>query len=399
MPGLSPRRISRTCMCGLFLCLLPAGAVVRGEEAAQAQTASHASPERTTKNAILGTWQATLQADRAFRFVLKVEPQEGTSPSALLYNIDRNGQPHAATEFFVLGEHVELAFASIGARFEGRLGNKGDVIDGNWKQDGAAKSLVFQRATEATAWEIPALPPRRKAPTGVSLGYEVATVKLANPEAMGSGLRVRGRRLEAINMSVSELLQFAYELQSRQVLNRPEWADKEKFDLEMLYAGEDYPSDPECKAMVRQVLAEHFGLKVHPDRKDLPVYALTVADSGTRLTQSKGDPNGLPGLGFRAPGVLSAQNATMVDLAQALQRSVLDRPILDQTGLSGRWDFGLQWTPDSFQFPDRPRDTLVDTSKPDLFTAIQQQLGLKLMATRAPAVTLTIDHVEKPSEN
>ena len=100
---------------------------------------------------------------------------------------------------------------------------------------------------------------------------------------------------------------------------------------------------------------------------------------------------------------MPARNATMAEFAGVMQSAVLDRPVVDQTGLPGRYDFLLRWTPDEFQFGGLgirvppPADNA--DAPPDLYTAIQQQLGLKLESTKAPAEVLVIEHVEKPSEN
>jgi uncharacterized protein (TIGR03435 family) len=97
------------------------------------------------------------------------------------------------------------------------------------------------------------------------------------------------------------------------------------------------------------------------------------------------------------------QNATIKDFAGVMQGVVLDRPVVDQTGLDGRFDFTLNWTPDEFQFagfgPNVPRPPPAADAPPDLYTAIQQQLGLKIEATKAPTEVIVIDHAEKPSEN
>jgi uncharacterized protein (TIGR03435 family) len=106
---------------------------------------------------------------------------------------------------------------------------------------------------------------------------------------------------------------------------------------------------------------------------------------------------------FRGLGVLPASNATMQDFAGLLQSAVLDRPVVDQTGLTGRWDFTLSWTPDESQFVGMGIKVPAPSDKPDappgLFTAIQEQLGLKLDSIKAPVDVLVIDHVEKPSAN
>jgi len=159
--------------------------------------------------------------------------------------------------------------------------------------------------------------------------------------------------------------------------------------------------------MVQKLLADRFTLTFHREKKDLSVYAITVLKTGAKITKSQSDPNSLPGLifGGAAPGTsFNVRNATLSEVAGVLQGSVLDKPVVDQTGLSEKYDFTLKFTPDASQMagfgpnpaPAPPADA---DAPPDLFTAFQQQLGLKLESTRAPADVLVIDRVEKPSEN
>jgi uncharacterized protein (TIGR03435 family) len=154
--------------------------------------------------------------------------------------------------------------------------------------------------------------------------------------------------------------------------------------------------------MIQKLLAERFQLAFHHDKKELSVYALVVGKTGPKLTKSQGDPNGLPGLFFQGLGVLPARNSTMADFAGVMQSAVLDRPVVDQTGIQGRWDFILKWTPDQSQFGAlgvKIPPPAEDAAEPDLFTAIQQQLGLRLESVKAPVDVLVIDKVERPSAN
>ncbi len=164
------------------------------------------------------------------------------------------------------------------------------------------------------------------------------------------------------------------------------------------------------KTMVKKLLADRFKLTFHRDKKELSVYAIVIGKNGPKLTKSEGDPNGPPSLLFRGLGLLPAQNASMADLAGVMQGAVLDKPVVDQTGLKGKFDFTLTWTPDEYQFaalgirvppPGDPSVTIGPggTASLDLFTAFQEQLGLKLESTKAPAEVFVIDRVEKPSEN
>ena len=133
------------------------------------------------------------------------------------------------------------------------------------------------------------------------------------------------------------------------------------------------------------------------------MYALTVGKNGPRLTRSEAA-SPFPNLVPRGPGNWPVRNATMEEVAGVMQ-SHLDRPVLDQTGLKGRFDFHLQWTSEETQLasvrgpdtPPKPPDAA--ETQPDLFTALQEQLGLKLESIKAQVVVLVIDKVEKPSEN
>ena len=164
--------------------------------------------------------------------------------------------------------------------------------------------------------------------------------------------------------------------------------------------------------MLQKYLLEFFKLKFHRDTLELPLYALTIGRTGPKLTKSKGDPNGIPALlvtlGARNPananlGAVAATNANMGDFARVMQRLVLEWPVVDLTGIVGRYDFALNWTPDDSQFGGTqarvPAPTDSANSPLDLFTAIQEQIGLKLGLTHAPSEVLVIDRVEKPSDN
>ena len=155
--------------------------------------------------------------------------------------------------------------------------------------------------------------------------------------------------------------------------------------------------------MIQKLLADRFQLTFHKDKKELPVYVLSVAKTGSKLTKDDSAPNGLPGLFFQGLGKLNVHNALMSDFTGLMQSVVLDRPVIDQTGLTGRFDFTLNWTPDDSQFSGMgarvPPPTDSADAPPNLYTAIQEQIGLKLEATKAPADVMVIDHVEKPSAN
>ncbi|HXP84447.1 MAG TPA: TIGR03435 family protein [Bryobacteraceae bacterium] len=354
---------------------------------------------------LTGTWQGTLSANnRDLRTVIKISKADGNALKAVLYSIDQGGQGLAGAAT-LQGQGVKITIPGIGGTYEGKLNTDGKSITGTWSQGGPTPlALNLTRATEETAWAIPEPPaPPKPMAANASAVFEVATIKPSKPDTPGKAFLVRGREFSTLNTTLSDIITFAYGIHARQITGGPAWLETEKFDLLAKPEGEGQPSQSQWKTMVQKLLADRFKFTFHRDKKELSVYAIVVGKNGPKLTKSEGDPNGLPGLFFRGLGVLPARNATMADFAGVMQGAVLDRPVVDQTGLSGRFDFTLTWTPDEFQFGGLgvrvppPADNAA--APPDLFTAMQEQLGLKLEATKAPAEVFVVDRVEKPSEN
>jgi uncharacterized protein (TIGR03435 family) len=156
--------------------------------------------------------------------------------------------------------------------------------------------------------------------------------------------------------------------------------------------------------MLQNLIKDRFALQFHKEKRELSVYTINIGKGGAAgVKMTKNDSKQpLPGLGFQGLGRMRATNATMADLAGLLQFMVLDRPVVDQSGITDRFDFMLNWTPDEFQFPTagpRPPAAPGADSLPDLLTAFQEQLGMKLEATKAQADVFVVDKVSRPSEN
>jgi uncharacterized protein (TIGR03435 family) len=288
-----------------------------------------------------------------------------------------------------------LAFALRGNR--NRTCNRAWVI--------ASVILLLPLSTLLAAQESP------QSASPVAATFEVATIKLSKPDAQGNTFRVRGHRFETRNTSLSDLISFAYGLHEKQITGAPPWVQADKYDLTAQSDAEGQSIEMLWRGMLQKYLVECFKLKFHRDTQELPLYVLTIGGTGPKLTKSKGDPNGIPALSVTLGatnaanpnlGAVAATNANMGDLARVMQRLVLEWPVVDQTGILGRYDFGLNWTPDDSQFGDTrakiPTPTDSANAPPDLFTAIQEQVGLKLDVLSAPSEILIIDSVEKPSE-
>ena len=356
---------------------------------------------------ISGTWQGTLETGKSLRIVLKISKADDDTLKATMYSIDQGGQPIPVSAITFQGSTVKMTVAAISGAYEGKLGTDGNTIAGTWTQ-GPPLPLNLTRATNDTAWTIPEpLPPPKRMAPDANPEFEVATIKPSKPEERFSLMVNRSGMLNTTGSSLSDLIKAAYDLHPRQITGGPSWLESDKYDVTGKPDQEGVPSLQQMKQMVQKLLADRFQLVFHRDKKELSVYAITVAKSGPKLTKDDSNPSGLPGFGLGGPGSLNVRNSTIAEFASMLQANILDQPAVDQTGFgSARYDFTLTWTPDAHQSvgfgsnaPPAPPPTDNPDAPPDLFTAFQQQLGLKLDSTKAPVDVFVIDRVEKPSEN
>jgi uncharacterized protein (TIGR03435 family) len=294
------------------------------------------------------------------------------------------------------------------ATYEGRLNPDNGSMTGTWTQGGTPMPLNLTKATPETAWTIPdPPPPPRVMAADATPGIEVATIKPSKPGAQGIVMTVdQGNRLLTVNTTLRDLIQFAYGVHPKQISGAPAWFEEDKYDITAKADVEGQPNVKQLRMIAQKLLEDRFALKFHRDKKELSAYALSVGKSGLKLTESKNNPNALPGFGMGRPGNLTVRNATLEEFAGFLQNfPVLEQPVVDQTGLKARYDFALNWTPDGSQFGGRfgaggpPPAADEKEAPPDLFTAIQQQLGLKLESVKTPVEVIVFDKVEKPSEN
>ena len=235
--------------------------------------------------------------------------------------------------------------------------------------------------------------------------FEVATIKPEDPEFRGRYITMQSaHQFFARNHSLRTLVMAAYNLHARAVTGGPAWVDNDRFEIQAITPGEAHPTYDQQMAMLRQLLTDRFHLTFHREPKELPVYAIVASKNGPQLRASATpvEKAGLLGITIMPDHVeFPGRHIRVADLASVLQRAALDRPVVDRTGLTGFYDFDLAWTPDDSQFPGlhlaEPPDGAA--RKPDLFAAFQQQLGLKLEATKAPVDILVIDRAERPSAN
>ena len=232
-------------------------------------------------------------------------------------------------------------------------------------------ALLFFIAVGATAQPTPA--------------FDVAAVKPSQPGTPGGSsldpgrLTVRGQALRGLILS-------AYSVPFWRVTGGPEWLNTDGYEITATFP----PNTPQdqVKLMLQNLLADRFKLTIHREMKDSSVYALVVAKDGPKFREA-------PDSKFAAKtgrGHLEIHHADMLLLTRNLPLDAVDRPIVDMTGLKGFFDLTLDWTPDTAR--PSPNDT-----GPSIFTALQEQLGLKLEPRKLPVEFIVIDHVERPSEN
>jgi uncharacterized protein (TIGR03435 family) len=352
---------------------------------------------------LAGTWQGTLAppGPPPLRVVFKIAKAADGKFTGQGFSIDQGGQPIPMNAISLEGRTVKFKIDPISASYEGTFGPDGNAINGTFTQ-GMPLPLNLARATPATAWAIPEPPPPPKPmDPAADPGVEVATVKPSPPDARGRLYTVRGTQVMALNVTVLNVITFAYDVHERQVSGGPAWMSTERFEIAIKPDVPGQPNSQQIKKIFQKALVDRFQFKFHTEKRELSVYAITMpANTKHKLTESTSQ-NNLANLIFPRAGLLPAQNATMNDFAQVLQTAVMDRPVINQTNIQGRYTFTLDWTPDEFQFTSfGPRQgPFPDTGKPNIFQAFQDQLGLKLESTKAPADVMIIDKAEKPSDN
>jgi len=290
--------------------------------------------------------------------------------------------------------------------------------------------------------------PRARAQSSPTTGTPAASFEVAAIKPNRSGdwrvmMRFGPGRFTATGIWIRHLITLAYGVSDFQVTGGPSWINSERYDIqakepdliiaEMQKLSEDQREEL-SRSMVQSLLADRFKLKLRHQTKELPAYALVVAKSGPKLQAAKSDADfkaikGAEGRGQRGKMVFGMGDLTIPDaplsmLARMLSQQ-LGRPVLDQTGLEGNYDFTLKWTPGQGEGmigmgpggggpgsgkamvgtglgdggPQLGSPPPPDMSGPSIFTAIQEQLGLKLVSQKGSVEVLVIDHVERPSEN
>lgn len=280
-----------------------------------------------------------------------------------------------------------------------------------------AAPVLFGLARGAQQWVVP----QSTDAAYQTFSYEVASIKPEKPGSMMFRIHNTPNGFSA-STSLQMLIRIAYGIEGNQISGAPGWVNSDKYEVEakmdedtadkLRKLGEPLQAEPARQHMLQVLLAERFKLMTHRETKELPIYSLVVAKGSPKLHEAKpGDtyPNGIkapdgrpaPHSFYMARGELRSQGLGMDELAHFLTQQT-GRTVVDNTGLKGNYDFTLHWTPDLALTPNGgggPDSSTSSDSGPSMFTAIQEQLGLKLESQRGPVEILVIDHVERPSEN
>jgi uncharacterized protein (TIGR03435 family) len=249
-------------------------------------------------------------------------------------------------------------------------------------------------ATPVSANEKPT--PEQQASVPAQTTFDVVSVKPSDPKNLNMTMRPGADSFTITGASLKILIRYAYDLNDFQVEGASEWMNSARFDViakmdapsaktSSTSAEEDAAEEKLMERRLQSLLADRFQLRVHKHTKEMPAYALVVAKGGSKLQPSTNN------TGFTSrKGLLMCKGTSMDSLASMLS-NMENRIILDQTKLTGNYAFTLQWAPDDATNPN--------ADLPGLVTAIQEQLGLKLVPTKSPVEMLIIDQAERPSAN
>jgi uncharacterized protein (TIGR03435 family) len=236
-------------------------------------------------------------------------------------------------------------------------------------------------------------------PAALSFGqslpaFEVASIKPSTADPIsGSGITSEKGRISARNVTLKRCVRGAYDVPESLVFGGPKWVDDERYDIEAKAVGP--AGDHDLMVMLQSLLTERFKLAMHRETRTLPGYALVVGKNGLTAKRSEPDsPSRTNSSSSASRKTINAQACNMVGLAQKLAEA-LHAPVADLTAVEGEYDFKLEWTPDDM----KPGAAAALPAGPSIFTALQEQLGLKLEPRKVPTEVLVIDRAEKASAN
>lgn len=356
---------------------------------------------------LTGKWQGTVNTQPAVHINLEIS-RLGNGVLEASLTIDDRSQRLPVESFSLKDSSVRFSSQVLASSYDGKVSADGKSIIGSWTQDSRRQPLTFSRVVSEETSSRPA-PVSRPSPMAASVdpSFEVATIKPGSPSAGDKRFWSNGRQYRTSNTTLRDLLQVAYGVQPRQILGIPAWAEQARYDLAAQFAPDQgTPSNQQFQRMLQKLLTDRFRLKIHPSEREFPIYALVVGGRGSNLKPGN-DSSEAHHTAFLRPGtgggrLLIEKNASMADLVPFLMSQLPDRQIVDQKSLTGKFDFELNFLLEGSQPNSESKEGSESTDvgrAPFVPEALEEQLGLKLRATRAPIPVLIVDNVEKPSEN
>lgn len=233
---------------------------------------------------------------------------------------------------------------------------------------------------------------QKSMPQDAKPNFDVVTIKPAPPEEHGQSFDIEGRHILLHRESVLNIIVFAYSIHAKQVVDAPDWVSSVLFNVDGVPDVEGAPNLVQYQYLLQRLLTERFGLRMHKDKRELGYYALRVAPGGIKFAKTTRPPDTLPqqgGHGGSDGQTMTFTNSSMSDFLLLGMQHYADRPLVDETGLTGRYDLALHWTPDQM----KPSE---GDAAPGLFTALREQTGLELKAAKGPVEVFVIDTVLKP---
>jgi len=233
--------------------------------------------------------------------------------------------------------------------------------------------------------------------------FEAASIKPNTSGRTGGGISLYPARIKIINSSLKFCVEVAWNVKDFQVSGGANWMDTDRYDIDAVAANPI--TREESRTMLQALLADRFGLTIHREMQDKPGYALVTGRNGAKLQPPVDDPSVLFSRTPSGDRTLNAPGVSMAQLAGALS-SALGATVVDQTGIDGKFNISLQWTPDPASEPrmtksgePMPLPPPDATPGPSIFTVVQETLGLKLESKKVPVAVIVIVRANRPSEN
>jgi uncharacterized protein (TIGR03435 family) len=296
-----------------------------------------------------------------------------------------------------------------------------------WKGYRSALLLLFFSVLPGACLPVAVVAAQTAPPAGPSLqgaepakrwSYDAVSVKQNKSDTDGLLTMMRGDVYSGNNMRIINLVSQAYDIKQDLIFGMPGWTDGAHFDVEAKMSPEDAEAfnkltleerKAASKVLLLDILKERFHLKAHVETKQLPIYDLVIAKGGLKMkatTEGDTDPNVVKGPDGKArrgllhfqDGMLTDQGVEIFPTLVGQLTNLMHRMVIDKTGLKGRFDVTLKYAPDR-DAPAGADNGLPQDDAPSIFTALEEQLGLKLQPDKGPVDTVVIDHVEQPTEN